>query len=801
MRTASELLLQRARPAGLPPEQRVDKRTFSDAGVPGEDTRPAGKFLPEIVEAAGFDRRNEEDRISDLAVQIANIERFIEFFFGRAIDLIDRDGNLEAAIQTRHDIAIDNAGTKFRLAHARHDHQEIDIGNDDLLERTFSSRGTARKFGAALEHVFDQVSLRLFTNKHMIPHGHQGRARVRSTRPFIGLSTDLPGIFETEYKEHPFGTHHAGGYIRFSRRRSNVAGFPQLTLFCELAALAVPILMGATDLFARNFIFEFRHITPEKFLFQQPKVAPHHSLRIFPSMARRFWITMSVCAVLYLPSLWWALGLDQNIFAEIGSLLLAGKKLYVDAWDVKPPNIFYVYAFFERLFGEHAFAVRASDYVASLLACAAVYATTARQAPHILRRGHEWLAPLAAILLILTLLSLGLADTAQTESYSLFFIIGASLLVQSPRLTGRKRTHSSLFFAAGVFLAIVTFFKTSNAIFLFAVALELWLYNRRAWPRAMLYLALGFMAWSGLQFGMLALQGSLVEYLKIASDVVTRHPHEVSQLELADLPRALWTYLDLWSVLSFAAIILSLIRRDKSFLRAALSPLILFLAGMIAVLIQRKGWGYQYVVILPGLSRLCAISAGYVFAIVRKQSQRVAVAVTAFLVLLTLVFTPSARRRIHYTMDAMQSVGDHSAYLARLGSKQSLYYPLCTDSLANYVALHTASSDPIFIFGDEPGVYWRTHRMPATRYLYSLLFTSGVISNDGLRTMQDTIARRRPALIAIERYDTTAFRGRPETSESLVETDPVFRPLKEFISNQYLLSDTVCDKFLIFKQR
>ncbi|MFI5201937.1 MAG: glycosyltransferase family 39 protein [Candidatus Kapaibacterium sp.] len=510
---------------------------------------------------------------------------------------------------------------------------------------------------------------------------------------------------------------------------------------------------------------------------------------------------MALSAIIYLPSLFWALGLDQNIFAEIGWLLLHGQKLYVDAWDVKPPNVFYVYAFFEWLFGPHGFAVRASDYVFAMFACAAVYAATARQAPHIGRSGQEWTTPLASILLILTLLSLGLADTAQTESYSLFFLIGASALVQSPRIRGLKRDSTRLIFIAGIFLGIATFFKTTNAVFLIAIAAEVWLYNRRRWIRAMIFLLAGFAAWCAVQLCVLAAMGSLEEYLRIASSVVMNHPNEVSTLRLSDVPRAMWTYVDVWGLLALIALIIAAFRRDRSFLRTALSPILLLAAGILAVLLQNKGWGYQYVVILPGLVWLCAISAGYVYDFLRSQVPKFAMPALTAVLLVTIFITPSARRRIHYTLDALESIRNHPAYLATLGAKQSLYYPLCTDSLATYLSNHTKPSDEVFIFGEEPGIYWRANRMPATRFVYSLLFTSGVIPQTYLQAIQDSLASKKPSVIVVERFDTTAFRHRPETSESLVETDPAFQSLRALIATQYAPSDTLCEKFLIYKRK
>jgi Dolichyl-phosphate-mannose-protein mannosyltransferase len=505
-------------------------------------------------------------------------------------------------------------------------------------------------------------------------------------------------------------------------------------------------------------------------------------------------MVVAICGLIYLPSLFWSLGLDQNIFAEIGSLLLHGKKLYVDAWDVKPPNIFYIYAFFEWVFGGNGFAVRLSDYVFGLIAFFAIFVATRRQSSQFVSGVmQEWTAPLAAFLLALTLLSLGLADTAQTESYSIVFIIMAVAIA----LMDRTKFFFALF-AAGILIAVATFFKTTNAIFLFPIILEIFFKNKEKSSRFILYLLAGFIFWCAVQIGLLATEGSLSEYFRITFSVIAHHPNEVSELNATSLFRAVWIYVDIWSILAIVAIGVAIIRRDNFFLHAMRMPLLLLVAGIIAVIVQNKGWGYQYVVLLPGLVPLCAISGIYLYDLMRKRSWRIAALSTIIVMILTLGITPSARRRIHYCSDGLLSIQNHSAYVATLGARQSLYYPAGTDSLATYLSAHTTPKDEIFIFGEEPGAYWHADRMPATRFVYSLLFTSGVIPNSDLFAMDDSLVRKKPAIIVIERFDTTYFSGRPETSESLVVTDTLLREIRDLLAAEYMISDTLSKKFIIY---
>ena len=548
----------------------------------------------------------------------------------------------------------------------------------------------------------------------------------------------------------------------------------------------------------------------------------------------RFWVSLALSAVIYLPSLFWALGLDQNIFAEIGSLLLNGKRPYLDAWDVKPPNIFYTYALFEWLIGRTDFAVRLSDYLSTLAACAVMFVWVDRQVRTHSENIVHCLPFVASLLLILTLLSLGLSDTAQTESYSLvFLLIAACSIPQSPppsdppphpasppagreekflilplspsrgrgRVRGRRLGGGAFPFIAGAAIGIATFYKSTNAIFLLPIAIELMLVRRTDARRLRMFglLIAGFLIVSGLELGVLALWGNLSEYVTIALNVARAHPEEISNLHFFDLFSALWNMVDIWSIVALIGICWAVVKRDAPVLTALRMSLLYLAAGLAAVYFQNKGWGYHYVIVLPGLIGTCAIASFYLFLQLRDRSRPLAISLALIVIVLTLTLSPSARRRLHYTQDAISSIQSHPKYLASLGAHQSLYYPPCTEALANYIRSRTSPTDRVFIFGEEPGAYWKSGRQAASRYIYTLLFTSGVLSSKDLRAMDDTIATEKPLLFIVERFDTTRFRNKPETSETLLRDDSDFRPLNALLQHEYRLCDTVCGKFLIYK--
>src|SRR3989442_5364215 len=63
-----------------------------------------------------------------------------------------------------------------------------------------------------------------------------------------------------------------------------------------------------------------------------------------------------------LPNLTYPMGNDQATYGLIGGALLHGQKLYRDAWDMKPPGIFWIYAVMVKLFGT----VRSEEHTSEL---------------------------------------------------------------------------------------------------------------------------------------------------------------------------------------------------------------------------------------------------------------------------------------------------------------------------------------------------------------------------------------------------------------------------------------------------
>jgi len=115
-------------------------------------------------------------------------------------------------------------------------------------------------------------------------------------------------------------------------------------------------------------------------------------------------------------------GRDQGIYSVVGRTVLEGGAPYKDAWDFKPPGIYFVYALSRLLFGPGMHAVRITEALGFL---SLVFAFV------IFSRRHfgRWPAGfLGGALALLDHLRLGFWNTGQPESFGAVLLAWALVL-------------------------------------------------------------------------------------------------------------------------------------------------------------------------------------------------------------------------------------------------------------------------------------------------------------------------------------------------------------------------------------
>lgn len=483
-------------------------------------------------------------------------------------------------------------------------------------------------------------------------------------------------------------------------------------------------------------------------------------------------------------------------------MILKGFAPYTDLWDIKSPNIFYTYSIALGIFGTSEMSVRILDLISTLVSATLVFRLIENLMSRMTERSWMlWSAAIGAILWTATNLSLGLADTAQTESFSQPFLLGAFCLWSK-----QDRTQRSLFIC-GLLLSIATFFKLTNLLFLPAlILLELSKGQDRATMRTsfvcIMVLGFGMLLGIAVQLVVLVIQGSLGDFFRVMGNVIRYHT-EPGSVNIGDVLRIVWQYVDLYGLIALTGYIYFTLRNPdrRKILKPVITLLTLLITSAAIVLLQGKGWGYHYVVMLPALIPLTAIGIGYLAACLMTINARVlGISVLIFAIAVPLFAGPSGRRRVRHVKSSILSITDHRAYLATLGGPRGIYEPLCSEMLTQAVESETYARDRIFVLGHEPAVYWKADRRPASRYIYTLLLSSPVIRDRDIEMLNEEVLRYKPKLVIVQMYDTLTFSGKPVTSNDLLKTDQ-FIPLRQELTKSYDLRDTVCGKFLMYRRK
>lgn len=216
---------------------------------------------------------------------------------------------------------------------------------------------------------------------------------------------------------------------------------------------------------------------------------------------------------------------DEGIFAAIASSIRSGDVLYADAWDNKPPLIFFTYAGIQSLFGTGMLPLHVAATVAVLTAQAALIATATLLAGP--RRA------LIAALVFAALMGTPLLEgnLALTET---FMIAPVALAVLATVVASRQpeQRRAWLYLLAGVLAGIGASYKQVAVFDALALAVVIWSVEDRPLP-ALASLAAGFALPHVALSTYFASQGALADYWDAVYVSLVRYPGVAGSSPLA----------------------------------------------------------------------------------------------------------------------------------------------------------------------------------------------------------------------------------------------------------------------------
>jgi MFS family permease len=460
-------------------------------------------------------------------------------------------------------------------------------------------------------------------------------------------------------------------------------------------------------------------------------------------------------------------GLDQGIYGAVADVMHAGGVPYRDAWDFKPPGVFFVYSAARSLFGEGMRAVRLLEALgfASLGLAFAMLSRrfTGRFAPGVLggalaASGHVWL---------------GFWHTAQPESFGAVLIAWALVLATAPAGPRRELAWAG----AGALYTLAALLKPP----LGGGLLVSWAFALRVggWRRATLGFAVGALAPLLAVGGYFAAAGALpdlYEALFVFAPEYTRLNYRSGSLWGFAL-RAVELLFLRFSLLNPLGLVLLLVlprlyEREREGALHVLGVLAVVLAG---VALQGRFFAYHFGAAVPLLALLAGIG---LFKLTRVGERRAIGVLLLFFAILWLANANGLRGPLPGSI--LERVTRlETGHVQNAGTRRT----------AAWVAAHTRPGDAIYVWGFQPMIYGLADRRPASRYIYNAPQRAAWYRTRARPLLIADLQRDPPAAILVESGDV-----HPGTTGNQLDSRAVlarFARLRDLLRADYAPAETV----------
>ena len=506
-------------------------------------------------------------------------------------------------------------------------------------------------------------------------------------------------------------------------------------------------------------------------------------------------------AALLAPLLTYPLGRDQAVFATAGRIIANGGVPYKDAWDMKPPGVFYLFWLSFTLFGPSESAPRLLDLFWSLATAAAIWALARRIF-------SEWAGVAAAFLFLLRYIGHDYYwHTTQCDGFASLPLALAALAL----VAAEEKKSVWWAGACGALVGFAVVFKFTLGIFLALPLVALIAAAgepaRRRAARAVFYLggcAAVLAAVAGLIWKAGALQ-QMTEIIFVWNSQYARLqtpglPGHNAVAELANLlvgsPNRLLFPIGLLALVGAADLCL----RPTSGRNRWLVP-----AWAIAILaqvwIQGRYYSYHWLPALPPLALLAAQGLRTISRPLRAAaSPRAARALSALGLAVLFGFLSFAHWNfLRWPLRHLAGRVPRATYLRGFDLHTQSDFSLTADrAVASWIRQHTPKDASIFIWGFEPLVYFLADRSPASRFLYNIPLAAPWSPPEWRVELVRDLHEKRPPYVLVVHNDAQPWMaGRWDDSASQLATYP---ELDTLLREGYRLRERIED-FDIFERR
>jgi hypothetical protein len=484
-------------------------------------------------------------------------------------------------------------------------------------------------------------------------------------------------------------------------------------------------------------------------------------------------------ALLLAPIALYPFGRDQGAFAAVADVIGRGGVPYRDAWEIKPPGVYYLFWAVFEVFGRSMFAVRLFDVVWTLAAAALLFA--------IGRRLWSFWSGVLGALLFLARYSLGFDfwHTTQADGFASLPLAGAFALT----LVAEERRRAWLALICGALVGLAMALKPTLGLFLLLPCLAA-LTAPDEPLRGRLIRGLGYAIGCFALLGGVALfmstQGGLRDMIAI---VLKWNSHYAALSSPTPLPikigvqtaRFLFSGYWMLKLIGVFALVAALhLARERArgrFDWFVPTWALLMLAG---VWVQDKYHAYHWLPVLPPLGLLAG--HGVVVAgrwLVRSAGGAARPLAAAGVALLGVALATAWLTQFSLPLRYVTGHVSREACLSEFRDRTSADFSFAADlQVASYLAQRTEPGDSLYIWGFEPLVYFLADRPPASRFITVQPLVTPWSPPEWRSELIEDLVRARPPFILVLHNDVFPWvTAGPLDSAGQLEYYPELRAL------------------------
>ena len=435
---------------------------------------------------------------------------------------------------------------------------------------------------------------------------------------------------------------------------------------------------------------------------------------------------------------------DEGGYAYFGRLILHGIPPYQQAYDIKFPGIFAVYALIMAVFGQTAQGIRHGLLVFDLGSLAFIFL--------IMKRMFSKFSALAAVAVAAILFTSPdlLGQAAHATHFVAFFMLAGSWLL----LEGMEKRRWPIFLLAGVMMGLSLLIKQSGIFFpLFGGAVVIagqWLRKERKWTgllAPLLPYTLGIVVPLLLMVLTLFLCGVFDRFWFWTSVYPkffgSRVPLSWAWTSLAaSFSKVLHAFPAAWILAAFGGVALSLYR-GKPFERLFLGLLLIF--SFLAVIPGFFFRPHYFIPMAAAVGMLAGFFLEYLNLRIGPKFRRIPY-VTGIVFVVLVIAVLNGRKHYFFQADPVDLCRELYA-----GNYFAEAVPV-----ADYIKANTKVDDRILVFGSEPEIYFYSGRRSVTPYifLYDLAYPHPYVKAMQKDLMSE-VEKAKPKIIVIVSCDNS----------------------------------------------